>query len=238
MNKKILIFTATYNESENIKLFIDKILSIKTDLDLLIIDDNSPDGTSEIINTYKNKYKNIFLITRKSKLGLDTAHKFAFKYAKKNHYDYLITLDADLSHDPSIIPQFINELEYHPFVIGSRYIEGGKNDMKFSRFLQSYLGNKLIRLISGIKSSEFTTSYRGFNLKKLQHFNMSDVDAKGYTFFMGTIFNLIQNGYLIKQIPIIFKDRSHGYSKIPKNEIYRTLKKLFEYKQNKLNGKK
>jgi dolichol-phosphate mannosyltransferase len=236
MNKKILVFTATYNESENIKLFLDKILSIKIDLDLLIIDDNSPDGTSEIINSYKNKYKNIFLITRESKLGLDTAHKFAFKYAKKNNYDYFISLDADLSHDPLVIPQFIEKLETNPFIIGSRYVKGGKNDMKLSRFLQSYLGNKLIRLVSGIKSSEFTTSFRGFNLKKLLNFDMGDVDAKGYTFFMGTIFNLIQKGYFIKQIPIIFKDRSHGYSKIPKNEIYRTLKKLFEYKRNKFNG--
>jgi dolichol-phosphate mannosyltransferase len=235
MSKKTLVFTATYNESENIKLFLDKILSLKIDLDILIIDDNSPDGTSEIISSYKNKYKSITLVTRESKQGLDTAHKFGFKYAKKNNYDYFITLDADLSHDPLVIPDFIKNLKHHPFIIGSRYIEGGKNDMKFSRFLQSYLGNKLIRLISGIKSSEFTTSFRGFNLKELLHFDMSDVDAKGYTFFMGTIFNLIQNGYIIKQIPIIFKDRSHGYSKIPKNEIYRTLKKLLEYKQKKNN---
>ena len=188
-----------------------------------------------IINSSYAKCKNITLVTRESKLGLDTAHKFGFKYAKKNNYDYLITLDADLSHDPLVIPDFIKNLKHHPFIIGSRYMEGGKNDMKFSRFLQSYLGNKLIRLISGIKSSEFTTSFRGFHLKELLHFDMSNVDAKGYTFFMGTIFNLIQNGYIIKQIPIIFKDRSHGYSKMPKNEIYRTLKKLFEYKQKKNN---
>ena len=113
MNKKILIFTATYNEAENIRKFIEKILELNVKLDLLVIDDNSPDETWKIVNEYKKENENIILVKRENKEGLDTAHKLAFNYAKEHNYDYLITLDADLSHDPKVIPNFIDQLEDH-----------------------------------------------------------------------------------------------------------------------------
>ena len=227
MNKKILIFTATYNEAENIRKFIEKILKLNIKLDLLIIDDNSPDNTWKIVNEYTKENENIILVKRESKEGLDTAHKFAFNYAKDHNYDYLITLDADLSHDPKVIPNFIDQLEDHVFVIGSRYIIDGKSEMKLRRYLLSLIGNKFIKIVSGIKCDEFTSSYRGFNLNKLKNINLEDVNARGYSFFMQTIFLLNKKGYPIKQIPIIFKNRAQGISKIPKIEIFRTLIKLF-----------
>ena len=224
--KKVLIFTATYNEAENIKNFLNIVLKFE-DLDILIVDDNSPDKTYNIIEQYQQNYNNLILIKRDRKLGLDTAHKLGFNFAKENNYEKIITLDADLSHDPIKIKDFIYELDFNPFVIGSRYIQGGKNKMKLSRLALSYFGNKLIKYVLRIKCDEFTTSFRGFNLKKLKNFDINKVQSKGYSFFMETIYWINKSGYQIKQIPIIFVDRDKGKSKISKIESFRTLKNLF-----------
>ena len=122
VKKKILIFTATYNEKDNIEPLIRSINFHNPEVDILIIDDNSPDLTFEKVKELKNEYSNIYLKIRNLKSGLDTAHKKAYEYALKNDYDYLITMDADLSHDPSEINNFIKYLDEFPFVIGSRYI--------------------------------------------------------------------------------------------------------------------
>ena len=225
--KKILVFTATYNEKENIKKLITLIFKHCSNVNVLIVDDNSPDKTAEEIELLKNEFKNISLIKRDSKQGLDTAHKFAYKYALDKGYDYLITMDADLSHDPAELTNFISNLETYPFVIGSRYAPGGKCLMKGRRLLMSKYGNILIKLVLRINCNEFTTSYRGFDLKKLGSFNLDTVKASGYSFFMKTIFEISKRKIEIKEIPITFKDRSQGYSKLPRIEIFRTLLNLF-----------
>ena len=226
-NKRILVFSATYNEIENIRKLISGIQKNLPNTSILIIDDNSPDRTQEVIKELKKKNNNLFLIEREKNLGLDSAHKTAFTYAIENNFDYLITMDADLSHDPKELPIFINNLRNFPFVIGSRYINGGKCLMKGFRLKMSKFGNKIIKTVSGIKSNEFTTSYRGFDLKNLKNFNLNNVKTKGYSFFMGTMFELEKNNIEIKEIPITFYDRKKGSSKIPRAEIFRTLKNLF-----------
>jgi dolichol-phosphate mannosyltransferase len=229
MNKD-LVFTATYNEYPNIKYLFKKIKDLKINLDILIIDDNSSDGTREFLKNYKNINKNIFLIIRKKKLGLDTAHKSAFQFAKKNKYKNIITMDADLSHDPKLIPYFLKKLKTKKFVIGSRYINGGKSEMKPIRFVVSFLGNKFIKFILNIKSNEFTTSYRGFRMDKMTNIDFSKIKSKGYSFFMETLFLLNKNNINITEIPIHFRDRYYGVSKIPKIEIFRTIFNLFRLK--------
>jgi len=227
VKKKILIFTATYNEKDNIESLIRSINFHNPEVDILIIDDNSPDLTFEKVKDLKKEYKNIYLKIRNLKSGLDTAHKEAYEYALKHDYDYLITMDADLSHDPSEINNFIKYLDEFPFVIGSRYIEGGKCEMRGRRLMISKVGNKFIKRILNINCHEFTTSFRGFNLKKLKKFHLNLVSNKGYSFFMGTIYEINRLNFEIKEIPITFKDRKMGSSKIPKIEIFRTLKNLF-----------
>ena len=224
--KKVLVFIATYNEVENIADIISSIKSQSVNPDLLIIDDNSPDGTSTEINKMQKKFNNIFLITRDGKLGLDTAHKEAYSFAIKKEYDILITMDADLSHDPNQIDSFVKNLEDSPFVIGSRYVAGGKCLMKGQRLLLSKYGNLFIKFFLKIDCNEFTTSYRGFNIKKLNDFHLNLINSKGYSFFMATIVEIFRRNFKIKEIPIIFKDREKGYSKIPKAEIFRTLKNV------------
>ena len=142
-------------------------------------------------------------------------------------------MDADLSHDPKELPEFVKNLKDFPFVIGSRYVRGGKCLMTGFRLVMSKFGNQIIKTVSGIKSSEFTTSFRGFDVKNLNNFNLMNVKTKGYSFFMGTLFELEKDNIGIKEIPITFYDRKKGISKIPKVEIFRTLKNLFLLTLNK-----
>ena len=223
---KILVFTATYNEKENIEKLINVILKLRNDIKMLVIDDKSPDKTYEILEKISKKNDNLIVVKREKKLGLNTAHIMAYEYALKNNYDKLITLDADFSHDPNEITKIIDFLDKYDFVIGSRYIEGGKNVQPVFRYLISYLGNKLIKLVLKINLNEFTTSYRGFNLKKLNNFSLNQIKGKGYSFFMETVIVLNRLGYKCFEFPIHFKDRVQGKSKIPKIEIFRTFKNL------------
>ncbi len=222
-----LVFSATYNERENIRELIEKINQHKANLDIFIIDDNSPDNTAVILKELTKTNLNLKYIVREKKLGLDSAHKFAYNYAKKKGYTKLISMDADLSHDPKEISKFIELLNQYEFVIGSRYAKGGRCEMPFLRLFLSIMGNKMIKFFLDINCNEFTTSYRGFNLEKLRDFNLDIVNSKGYSFFMETIYRLNEKGFGIYEIPISFKNRTKGKSKIPKIEIFRTLKNLF-----------
>ena len=227
--KEILIFTASYNEAENIEKLIKGIKKCLPTSSILIIDDNSPDKTQQKIIELKKEINQLNLIVREKKMGLDTAHKLAYEFAVKHKFNYLITMDADLSHDPNELINFIQNLEKSSFVIGSRYIKGGKCLMKGSRLLMSKLGNLVIKFFSKIECNEFTTSYRGFNINKLKGFHLDHVKESGYSFFMGTIFEIHKKNFSIKEIPITFADREKGISKIPKLEIFRTLLNLLIY---------
>lgn len=237
MKKNLLVFTATFNESKNIIKFLKFIYKVRLNFDLLIVDDGSPDGTSDIITHFaKNKNNNkkkIILKIRKKKYGLNTAHKYAYSYAKRNCYKYLITLDADLSHEPNLIPVFLKNIKNYSFVIGSRYCRGGECQLKGYRFIISFLGNKLIKFIFNFKINEFTTSYRGFNFDKLRGFSLNIVNSSGYSFFFETVFHIFRLGYSLKEIPINFKQRDSGASKMPKIEIVRTAFNIIRLKLSK-----
>ena len=143
-------------------------------------------------------------------------------------------MDADFSHDPNELINFVNNLSSYQVVIGSRFIDGGKCLMKGKRSILSKYGNLFMKYFFNFNCSEFTTSYRGFNLKKLGNFNLNQVKTKGYTFFLGTVHEIFSRGFDIKEIPIIFKDRTKGKSKILiEIEIFRTLKNLLILKFSK-----
>ena len=200
--KKTLIFTATYNEVENIKILVNLVFKNSPNVNLLVVDDNSPDLTFELLKKLKKKYKNLIIKKRPRKLGLDTAHKYAFNYARNKKYKKLITMDADLSHNPKLISRFIKYLDSNSFVIGSRYAKGGSCNINIFRFLLSYFGNKFIRKILNLRCYEFTTSYRAFNLKNLNDFRLDLIHSKGYSFFMETIYQLEKRKFRILEIPI------------------------------------
>ena len=226
--KKILVSVPTYNESENIKQLCQRIFKIKKNLNLIIIDDNSPDGTADKINKLKKKYKKLILIKRKRKLGIGSAIRRAMNYALKNNYDVLITLDADLSHQPEKIPSFLKYIKLNDFVIGSRYIKGGKSDYTGYRNFVSKFANKICRLLLNIHLNEFTTSFRAYNKKCLRILNEIPLYSDGYSSLVEFIFYIDRAGLKYIEVPIHFKDRFKGKSKIPKLQIIYGGLKLIE----------
>lgn len=235
-----LVFIPTYNEAENITDLIDSIWSFLPDSDILIIDDSSPDKTGLVVSTLIEKLRpdlksSLKLITRPKKLGLGSAHKAAMKYSLESGYDKLITMDGDFSHHPKYLPKISSSLDEHQFVIGSRYVEGGKCDYSFLRLFLSKSANFAIRKLLGISLKETTTSFRGFKKELLQKIAFSKVTAKGYSFpieiiNLSHLANKNSSKNLMKEVPIHFEKRRHGETKISKIEFVKaflTLGRLF-----------
>lgn len=229
---KVLVFTATYNERENIASLVGEISRIAPTYDILVLDDNSPDGTGVLLDELADVNPLVKVIHRKGKLGLGTAHSFAMIYAIKHGYDYLVTMDADHSHSPADIPRLLSRLcaddaSAADFVIGSRYMPGGSCDYGGYRKFLSVGGNWLTRTVTGIPLHEFTTSFRAFRVNRLSQSNFAWVENGGYSFFLEVAVRLHRAGLEVAEVPIHFYDRNSGDSKIPKLEIFRGIKKLF-----------
>ena len=226
--KKILICSPTYNESDNIKILCKKIFKVNNNFHLLIIDDNSPDGTYKIVEKLKFRYKNLHLLKRTKKLGLGSAIREGMGYALKNNYYALITLDADLSHNPKEIPLLISKSKSNDFVIGSRYVKYGSSDYVGYRNMVSRLANKLCRFFLNIPFYEFTTNFRLYNYKCLKVLNESSLKSDNYSSQIEFLFYIYKAGLKCIEVPISFKDRYKGNSKIPKLQILYSGLKLIE----------
>ena len=240
---KILVFIATYNENLNISDLFSDIIKISPEYDVLIIDDNSTDGTKESLEKLNATHTCLTVIHRPRKMGVGSAHRAAMIYALKNKYEELVTMDADFSHSPDTIPQMLEKLKTSDFVIGSRYMKGGKCDYEGYRKWVSLIANKIARLTLGIKIHECTTSFRAFRVSLFNSLNLSAIKSNGYSFFLECVYELKCVDAVMAEVPIHFKDRFHGNSKIPKTEIFRSLYKLaylflsrFYKKQTQLNN--
>jgi len=225
-SKKTLVFFATYNESGNIKPLLEGIWRHCPDANVLVVDDHSPDGTGQLLEKMASSEGRLKIIHRPRKLGLGSAHFIAMFYAIEQAYDLLVTMDADLSHDPADIPRILEQLEKNDFVIGSRYMPGGSCDYSGYRKQLSLIANAAARLLTGISLHEFTTSFRGFKVKPLSKVKFNWVGNFGYSFFLESIVRLHAAGLSIQEIPIHFYNRHSGNSKIPTFEIFRGAYKL------------
>ena len=225
-NLRVLVFTATYNESENISLLVRGIWAGLPHADILVVDDNSPDGTGPVLDNLAKTYTKLKVIHRPGKLGLGSAHYIAMLYAINNQYDILVTMDADLSHDPADIPRLISKLDGVHFVIGSRYAPGGSCDYTGYRKHISVIGNVVARTLTGIPLHEFTTSFRVFDIHALSNMKFDWIGNFGYSFFLETVFRLHQAGLKVREEPVHFYNRHAGESKIPKLEILRAIRKV------------
>ena len=185
---QVLVFTTSYNERENIGRLIDQIVQNLPHADILVVDDNSPDGTWEIIQEKTATYPQLASVKRPRKLGIGSAHKYALFYAMREGYKTLITMDADFSHDPKYLPKLLSAHGPGVFVTGSRYCTGGSSDYTGYRNIISRLGNLAARLALNVKLKELTTYYRVFDVDSLRRLPLRRVHAAGYSYGVQLIY--------------------------------------------------
>uniref|UniRef100_A0A7V4E2Z1 Polyprenol monophosphomannose synthase n=1 Tax=candidate division WOR-3 bacterium TaxID=2052148 RepID=A0A7V4E2Z1_UNCW3 len=217
---KTLIIFPTYNEAENIRDIIKAVLAISPDIDVLVIDDNSPDKTYEIVAEMAKENKRINLIKRERKLGLGTAYILGFKYAIEKNYDYCFEMDADFSHNPQDIPRFLALMDEYDLVIGSRYISGiSVVNWPLKRLLLSYFANIYARIFTGCPIKDLTSGFKCYKVSALKKIDLDKLKMDGYAFQIEIHWHFWRNNFKIKEIPIIFVERRSGESKMSKRII-------------------
>ncbi len=216
---KILVGVATYNEAENIERLIAAIHRHLPGRHILVLDDNSPDGTARLVEELAALDSRIILLKRPGKLGLGSATFAMMSYAIDKGFDALIVMDADFSHDPRSLPLMAELLERNDFVTGSRYVEGGKCEYGLYRTLVSKAANWGARRLAGIELRECTTAYRGFKTSLLKRLPLAQIKSTGYSFQVEVLYHIVRHTDKTAEFPILFADRAYGESKINKMEM-------------------
>ncbi|MFQ3593271.1 MAG: polyprenol monophosphomannose synthase [Gemmataceae bacterium] len=224
---RVLVSLATYNERPNLELLLPAIVHYWPLADILVIDDNSPDGTGEYVRQLASQDRRFRLIARPSKLGLGTAVLAGMRYAIEQDYDLFVNMDADLSHDPRHLPALLAGMDQHDVMIGSRYIPGGKTvDWPLSRYLISRMVNLLVRFLFRFRARDLSGSYRCYRVSKLREARLEQVRSQGYSFMQEVLFLCQKVGCRIGETPIVFVERKVGASKVSLFESLRSLGRL------------
>ena len=241
MKDKSLIIIPTYNEAENIEDVINKILSLQNNNFILVVDDNSPDGTSNIVeNLKKDNTDKLFLITREKKDGLGSAYKVGFRWALKQDFSYIFEMDADLSHNPNEIENLKRLLINNEcdVAIGSRYLEGvSVVNWPLSRIFLSYFANIYVRLITCLPVRDSTSGFVGYSNKALSSLDINKIKFNGYAFQIEMKFKLWKKKFRLKEHQIIFVNREFGDSKMNKNIIFEAIIGVIKLKFNSIFNK-
>ncbi|HMN16686.1 MAG: polyprenol monophosphomannose synthase [Ignavibacteriota bacterium] len=219
-DQKSLVIIPTYNELENIPKLIPIVLAQDERIHLLIVDDNSPDGTANFVEGEMKANERIHLLKREKKLGLGTAYIAGFKYALQNGYDFIFEMDADFSHDPNELKNFLTEIKNYDLVLGSRYIHGIRVlNWPMRRLLLSFFASVYTRVITGMPIRDATGGFKCFRRKVLETIDLDKVKSNGYSFQIEMTFKAYSKGFKIKEIPIVFVDRIKGKSKMSKKIV-------------------
>lgn len=238
--ERILVAVATYNESENLGKLVKEIQAYLPQCELLVIDDNSPDGTGQLADSLAADDARVHVLHRSGKLGLGTAIFAAMRYAQEQRYDYLVTMDADFSHHPRYLPNLVGGMTRHDVMIGSRYIPGGGSlNWPLSRRLISRGVNALVRLLMRIPANDTSGGYRCYRVAKLRYANFDTFLSRGYSFEEELLFRCHKARFRIGETPIVFEDRCAGTSKVAFTEMVRSglilvrlgLRELFGYRE-------
>ena len=221
MNNKSLVIIPTYNELENVQLLIPDLLErYKNNLDILIVDDNSPDGTGNFVEELGKLNEKVKLLRREKKMGLGTAYVEGFKFALRNDYQYIFEMDADYSHDPKELKNFLKAIKGFDLVLGSRYVDGvNVVNWPIRRLLLSYFANIYTRIITGMPIKDATGGFKCFSRKVLEAIDLNHVKSNGYAFQIEMTYKAWKKGFKIVEIPIIFIDRTMGHSKMSKKIV-------------------
>ncbi len=235
---KTLIISPTYNERKNVPNLVEKLFSIDPDFHVLIIDDNSPDGTGDLVESMQAQFPNLHLARRAKKAGLGTAYCFGFKWALDRDYEVIVQIDADLSHDPNEIPIMMALLKDNDFVIGSRYCDGiSVVRWPLRRLALSYGANLYTRIITGMPIKDGTGGFKAWRREVLEAINLNQVRSQGYSFQIEMNFRAWMKGYRVIEHPIIFIDRTIGESKMSKMIMLEAIWMVWRFRIWKLLGK-
>ncbi len=220
MPERALVVVPTYNERINLPLIVPQILAQDARIDVLIVDDNSPDGTGILADEMAAAEPRINVLHRPSKAGLGKAYIAGFRWALDNCYDYVFEMDADFSHDPKFLTIFLREVEDADLVIGSRYHSGvNVINWPISRLLLSLGANQYARWVTGLPLTDSTGGFKCFRRRVLEEINLERVRSNGYSFQIETSFRAWKKGFKLKEIPIVFTDRVEGQSKMNKRIV-------------------
>jgi len=221
--KKIVV-VPTYNEIENIGSLIDEVLSVVPDVNIMVVDDSSPDGTGEKVTKIAAKEPRVSLFTRTAKEGLGRAYIAGFTEALNRGYDVILQMDSDFSHQPRHLPAFFDAIRDYDVVLGSRYMRGGETEgWPLRRKLLSKGGNLYARTILGLPYSDLTGGFKCFRARVLRGIGLNTVNAQGYGFQMEMTYRAHKLGFKIHEIPIVFPDRLRGESKLSGDIFWESL---------------
>ena len=229
-----LIVIPTYNEIENLQSLVEAILkAVPSSVDVLVVDDNSPDGTGKLADLLSQKFENrVFVLHRQKKMGLGTAYVNGFKWAlSKPQYEAVVEMDADFSHNPQYLKQMLSNLESSDVVIGSRYVDGGGTvNWGIGRKILSRGGSLYSRLILGAPIRDFTGGFNGWRRHVIESVDIDSLKSDGYSFQIELKYRAFLRGFRIKEFPIIFEDRKVGKSKMNKKIVLEALKRVWGFR--------
>jgi dolichol-phosphate mannosyltransferase len=223
---KAIVVIPTYNEVENVENIVNAVLSTVQDISVLVVDDNSPDGTADVVRKMMQSNNNIHLKVRAGKLGLGTAYCEGFKYCLEHGFEAIFEMDADFSHNPKDVPRLLEELESNnlDLVIGSRYIKGfNVENWPLSRLVLSYGASVYTRMITGMPIMDATGGFKCFRASALKNIDLDSIHSNGYSFQIEMNYRMWINKFKIKEISIVFTDRLNGISKMNKSIIYEAI---------------
>lgn len=214
-NAQTLIVMPTYNERENVPVIVPLVLAQHPGIHVLIVDDNSPDGTGAIADELAATDSRVHVLHRAGKLGLGTAYVAGFKWALEREYQYVFEMDSDFSHNPDHIPEFLEAAREYDLVLGSRYLKGVTViNWPMSRLLLSYFANKYARIVTGLPFSDTTGGFKCYRREVLEGIDLDRIRSEGYSFQIETTFRAWRKGFKLGEITIVFSDRTEGTSKM------------------------
>lgn len=221
MPERALVIVPTYNEQANVRRLIESALAQDDRIDMLIVDDGSPDGTGAIVEEIGASNPRVHLLSRPRKMGLGTAYVAGFRWALARDYAYVLEMDADFSHDPAHLPQFLSAIENADLVLGSRYQEGRVTVVNWpiNRLILSYLANMYARAVTGLHVWDATGGFKCFRRSVLEAIDLDHVRSNGYAFQIEMTFRAVRKHFRIAEIPIVFVDRTEGTSKMSKHIV-------------------
>jgi len=238
-SERALVIVPTYNERENIERLIATVLAQDASLDILVVDDGSPDGTGEIVDRIAAENSRVHATHRPRKMGLGTAYLTGFRWALEHDYAYVFEMDADFSHDPAHLPQFLDAIQNADLVLGSRYRNGRVTVVNWpmTRLLLSYCANIYARVVTGLELGDATGGFKCFRRSVLEAIPLDEVRSNGYAFQIEMSFRAIRKGFRITEIPIVFVDRTDGVSKMSKHIIREAIWMVWRLRWWALTGK-